>query len=169
MIMMNKFHNENLDLINFTYLVNDNVILNTYNGYIIDFLTLACILTAIFVITTKNPIVSILYLILLFSLISVYLIYVGISFIGISYLLVYVGAVSILFLFILMLINIRISELANETSNSVLLVLVASLSLTFTLNNTLIANNLDLRNNKYIYNVFSGVDSYNVNNIVSDN
>jgi NADH-ubiquinone oxidoreductase chain 6 len=32
--------------------------------------------------------------------------------------LVYVGAVSILFVFILMLINIRISELLNETNNT---------------------------------------------------
>ena len=35
----------------------------------------------------------------------------------ISYLLVYVGAVSILFLFILMLINIRVSELISDTDN----------------------------------------------------
>ena len=36
-------------------------------------------------------------------------------FIGLSYLLVYVGAISILFLFVLMLINIRISELTSYT------------------------------------------------------
>jgi NADH-ubiquinone oxidoreductase chain 6 len=45
----------------------------------------------------------------------------GINFIGLSYILVYVGAVSILFLFILMLINIRISELVSNTSNSLVL------------------------------------------------
>ena len=38
---------------------------------------------------------------------------------GLSYILVYVGAVSILFLFILMLINIRISELLSETNNDI--------------------------------------------------
>lgn len=43
----------------------------------------------------------------------------GINFIGLSYLLVYVGAVSILFLFILMLINVRISELVANSSNSI--------------------------------------------------
>jgi NADH-ubiquinone oxidoreductase chain 6 len=47
------------------------------------------------------------------------LISIGFTFIGLSYILVYVGAVSILFLFILMLINIRISELLNETNNDV--------------------------------------------------
>ena len=43
----------------------------------------------------------------------------GLNFIGLSYLLVYVGAISILFLFILMLINIRVSELITETNNSI--------------------------------------------------
>jgi len=35
-----------------------------------------------------------------------------------SYLLVYIGAVSILFLFVLMLINVRLSELQSNTRNS---------------------------------------------------
>jgi NADH-ubiquinone oxidoreductase chain 6 len=52
----------------------------------------------------------------------------GINFIGLSYLLVYVGAVSILFLFILMLINIRISELLSNTSNSIPLATIIALS-----------------------------------------
>jgi NADH:ubiquinone oxidoreductase subunit 6 (subunit J) len=49
------------------------------------------------------------------------------KFIGLSYLLVYVGAVSILFLFILMLINIRVSELVNDTNNNIPLAILAFL------------------------------------------
>jgi len=97
------------------------------NGYIfelLDFLSLISILTGIFVIITKNPIISILFLICLFLSIASYLILLGMNFIGLSYLLVYIGAVSILFLFILMLINIRISELQSETSNSLPLALI---------------------------------------------
>jgi len=63
---------------------------------------------------------------LFFSLAS-YLIILGISFIGLSYLLVYVGAVSILFLFILMLINVRISELLSDTSNVIPLAILTSI------------------------------------------
>jgi len=48
----------------------------------------------------------------------------GMNFIGLSYLLVYVGAVSILFLFILMLINVRISELTSDSSNSIPLAII---------------------------------------------
>ena len=91
-----------------------------FSGFLnifLDIIMIISLLAGILTIISKNPIVSVLYLILLFSSISVYLIFVGIKFIGISYLLVYVGAVSILFLFILMLINIRVSELISDTNN----------------------------------------------------
>jgi NADH-ubiquinone oxidoreductase chain 6 len=92
------------------------------NGFIpqsLDLFSLAAIMCGIFVIVSKNPIVSVLFLIGLFVSISCYLITLGLNFIGLSYLLVYVGAVSILFLFILMLINVKISELLSDTSNSI--------------------------------------------------
>jgi NADH-ubiquinone oxidoreductase chain 6 len=97
---------------------------NGYRVEILDFISLAAILCGIFVIISKNPIVSVLFLIGLFLSISGYLIMLGINFIGLSYLLVYVGAVSILFLFILMLINVRISELLSDTSNSIPLAII---------------------------------------------
>jgi len=96
-----------------------------YSTEFLFFLTITPIILGIFIIITKNPIISVLYLILLFSSISCYLILIGVNFIGISYLLVYVGAVSILFLFILMLINIRVSELINDTNNNTPLAIVA--------------------------------------------
>src|ERR1700730_6303452 len=74
-----------------------------YSTGFLDILAILSIFLGVFIIVTKNPIISVLYLILLFSCISCYLIFIGIKFIGISYLLVYVGAVSILFLFILIL------------------------------------------------------------------
>lgn len=98
------------------------------------------ILFAICVIINKNPIVSILFLICLFISIAGYLILLGLNFIGISYLLVYIGAVSILFLFILMLINIRVSEIQTETSNSVPLAIVFSISFYTSLYNILPLN-----------------------------
>jgi NADH-ubiquinone oxidoreductase chain 6 len=86
------------------------------NGYIpnvLDIISILAILSAIFVILNKNPIISVLCLIGLFASISCYLIIIGLSFIGLSYLIVYIGAVSRIFLFILMLINIIISEYQN--------------------------------------------------------
>lgn len=81
--------------------------------------------------------VSVLFLILLFSSISCFLIIIDIKFIGLSYLLVYVGAVSILFLFILMLINIRVSELTSDTSNNIPLGILAILAFFIPFSNNL--------------------------------
>jgi len=97
---------------------------NGLNSNFLNFISLAAIFCGIFVIISKNPIVSVLYLIGLFLSMSGYLMMLGINFIGLSYLLVYVGAVSILFLFILMLINVRVSELVTETSNSLPLAII---------------------------------------------
>ena len=104
------------------------------NGYrieVLNFISVASIICGILVITSKNPIVSVLFLIGLFLSISSYLIILGINFIGLSYLLVYVGAVSILFLFILMLINIRISELLSNTSNSIPLAIIIAIAFNY--------------------------------------
>ncbi len=104
---------------NLEYLVEK--IVNEYNINILEVLFWLAVLSSIYVITSRNPIVSVLYLIALFGSISVYLILLGVNFIALAYLIVYIGAVSILFLFILMLVNIRISELQNNTNNSLLL------------------------------------------------
>ena len=112
-------------------MTNLYILIDTINyGYfplVLDILSFLSTILAILVITTKNPVISVLYLIGLFFSIACYLIYIVITFIGISYLLVYVGAVSILFLFILMLINIRVSELTTATKNSIPLVFLVAL------------------------------------------
>lgn len=100
------------------YILNE-IITNSLNYNILNIVSILSILSGIFVIISKNPIVSVLFLIALFLTIACYLMMLGINFIGLSYLLVYVGAVSILFLFILMLINVRISELVANSSNSI--------------------------------------------------
>lgn len=111
---------------NSLYFLNETYT-NGYRIETLDILSLIAILCGIFVIISKNPIVSVLFLIGLFLSIASYLIISGLNFIGLSYLLVYVGAVSILFLFILMLINVRISELLGNTSNSVPLAIFISI------------------------------------------
>lgn len=100
------------------FILNESVTSGFY-PYFLNFFSIISILSGLFVIISKNPIISILFLIGLFLSISLYLMGLGLSFIGLSYLLVYVGAVSILFIFILMLINVRISELVTETNNSI--------------------------------------------------
>jgi NADH-ubiquinone oxidoreductase chain 6 len=124
---------------------------NDFYGFFITFLDVIfvlSILSGIFIIITNNPIVSVLYLILLFSCISCYLIFLGINFIGLSYLLVYVGAVSILFLFILMLINIRVSELISNTNNNIPLAVLVILALFIPYNNLFVFTRTSLMQDK---------------------
>ena len=56
-----------------------------YRADILDIISLSAILCGIFVIISKNPVVSVLFLIGLFASISCYLIMLGLSFIGLSY------------------------------------------------------------------------------------
>src|ERR1700723_2674757 len=137
-----------------------------FNGYKDIFLDFAAIICGILVIITKNPIVSVLFLIGLFLSISCYLIMLGLNFIGLSYLLVYIGAVSILFLFILMLINIRISELLIDTSNSIPLAIILGISFNYSVNNIfpyiLANNNYDISNIIKVFTLSNDVDLYHV-------
>lgn len=137
-------------------------------------ISIAAVLCAIFVIISKNPIVSVLYLIGLFLNIAIYLIMLGINFIGLSYLLVYVGAVSILFLFILMLINVRISELVTDNYNSIPLAVMICVFFTLTLYKVFPDN---YRVNTYMFYVYEknmfkpnkDIDLYNMSSIVDWN
>lgn len=118
------------------YIITENFS-NAYMDEILDFISLVSIFSGIFIIISKNPIISVLFLIGLFLSIACYLIILGLSFIGLSYLLIYVGAVSILFLFILMLINVRISELLSNTSKSIWLAVIIAICFFFTVNQVL--------------------------------
>ena len=135
-----------------------HVIPDLYNGYslnIIDIIVVISIFSGIFIIISKNPIVSVLFLISLFSSISCYLIIIGMKFIGLSYLLVYVGAVSILFLFILMLINIRVSELISDTSNNIPLAILTIIAFIIPFSNILPkVNELNFQLNAFSDSVF---------------
>ena len=113
---------------------------STFSGYSeisLDIIYVIAILLGTLVIISKNPVVSVLFLIGLFLSISCYLILTGLNFIGLSYLLVYIGAVSILFLFILMLINVRISELSIDSLNSIPLAILLGSFFNYFINNVL--------------------------------
>ena len=137
------------------YIINE-IITNSLNHYSLHILSLFSVLAGILVIISKNPVVSILFLIGLFLTIASYLMILGVNFIGLSYLLVYVGAVSILFLFILMLINIRVSELVDNSSNSIPLAILIGIFFNISLTRIMV-NKLD-----------SNLDFTNVFNIKND-
>ena len=69
------------------------------------------ITTCIFVIFSKNPVNSVLFLVLAFLNSTFLFILIGAEFVGISLAIVYIGAVAILFLFVVMMLDIQITTL----------------------------------------------------------
>jgi NADH-ubiquinone oxidoreductase chain 6 len=100
---------------------------------ILNFLSIGTLLSGILTITAKNPVISVIYLIFTFVLAAGYLILIGIQFIGISYIIVYVGAIAVLFLFVIMMINIKLTDILETgtqyTKNLPLAISIGSLFL----------------------------------------
>jgi NADH-ubiquinone oxidoreductase chain 6 len=82
----------------------------------IDILSFNTLLSSILVITSKNPVIAVIFLISVFINAAGYLILLGIGFIGISYIIVYVGAITVLFLFVIMMINIKLTDILETGS-----------------------------------------------------
>src|SRR5258708_16622553 len=70
-------------------------------------LSILAILGAILVVTSKNPVHSVLWLIVVFVAISGHYILLDAQFLAIVNLIVYAGAIMVLFLFVFMLMNLN--------------------------------------------------------------
>jgi NADH-ubiquinone oxidoreductase chain 6 len=94
-------------------------------------LAFATLLSSVFSITSKNPVISVIFLISTFVSGAGYLILIGINFVGISYIIVYVGAIAVLFLFVIMMINIKLTDIletgSQYTKNLPLAIAIGSL------------------------------------------
>lgn len=77
-------------------------------------LSLLIIISAIMVIASKNPIHSIFFLVLVFVGNTGLLLILNVEFIAMLFLVVYVGAILVLFLFVIMMLNVRIVELRER-------------------------------------------------------
>ena len=77
----------------------------------LNFLSFGALLSGILVITSKNPVIAVIFLISTFVNAAGYLILSGIGFIGLTYIIVYVGAITVLFLFVIMMINIKLVDI----------------------------------------------------------
>lgn len=75
------------------------------------FFSSLAILCSIMVTNSRNPIYSVLFLVLVFCNASGLLLLLEIDFIAMLLIIVYVGAIAVLFLFVVMMLNVRITEL----------------------------------------------------------
>src|SRR5579871_6652430 len=101
------------------------------------FLSALALGSALLVVTSKNPVYSVLFLIVTFFAISGHYILLNAQFLAIVNIIVYAGAIMVLFLFVIMLMNLnadvepqkgRLLQLAGVLAGGVLfLVILAAL------------------------------------------
>src|ERR1700710_1838990 len=79
----------------------------TATQFLFWFLSILAIFSAILMVVSKNPVHSVLWLIALFFAISGHYILLNAQFLAIVNLIVYAGAIMVLFLFVIMLMNLN--------------------------------------------------------------
>jgi NADH-quinone oxidoreductase subunit J len=75
--------------------------------YIFYFLSFLAILCGIMVVVEKNPVHSVLYLVITFFAIAGHYILLNAQFLAAVHVIVYAGAIMVLFLFVIMLLNLN--------------------------------------------------------------
>jgi len=79
------------------------------------FFSTIAVFSALMVTFSKNTVYSVFFLILVFVTVSILFIMIGAEFLGMIMLIVYVGAVAVLFLFVVMMLNI--TEVINKRTS----------------------------------------------------
>lgn len=71
------------------------------------FLSFLAVLSALMVVFSKNPVYSVLYLIITFFAIAGHYVLMKAEFLAVVHLIVYAGAIMVLFLYVIMLLNLN--------------------------------------------------------------
>jgi NADH-quinone oxidoreductase subunit J len=85
---------------------------------------------SLFVVFSANPVHSVLSLILVFSTTSMLLLLLRVDFLSLLLVVVYVGAIAVLFLFVVMMLNVKLVQLSESTVRWLPLGLLVALALT---------------------------------------
>jgi len=73
---------------------------------VLKYITILC---ALFVVNVRNPVHAVLFLIMVFINVASILLLFGLEFLAFVYIMVYVGAIAVLFLFVVMMLDITTS------------------------------------------------------------
>ena len=73
-------------------------------------LSIVLIFSAILVISAQNPVHSVFFLVLVFLTSAFLLFLLEIEFVSLLFVLVYVGAIAVLFLFVVMMLDIKVTK-----------------------------------------------------------
>jgi len=81
---------------------------------ILSVLSSLALVSGLMVVRAKNPVHSVLFFILVFCNTSGLLLLLGLDFFAMIFLVVYIGAIAVLFLFVVMMFHIQIAEIHEE-------------------------------------------------------
>ena len=123
-------------------------IIDPMNSFLFYFWSLATVVSAWKVITSKNPILSVFWLVLAFANASLLLLLLGVEFLPILFVIVYVGAIAILFLFVVMLLNIKLVEITENATRYAPIGIITGFI--------------------FLYQILYSFDSINTNNSISE-
>jgi NADH:ubiquinone oxidoreductase subunit 6 (subunit J) len=102
--------------------------------------SISAVLSGWKVITSKNPILSVFWLVVTFAAAAFLLILLGVEFLPLLFIIVYVGAIAILFLFVVMLLNIKLVEITENATRYVPIGIITGLV--------------------FLYQIYFGLDSF---------
>lgn len=87
------------------------------------------IASSLLVITSKNPVHAVLWLIFAFCNASGLMVLIGAEFIAMMLIIIYVGAVAVLFLFVVMMLDIKFTELKSTIGQETAMTAIIALFL----------------------------------------
>ena len=85
-------------------------IINYHMQFLHTILCLLLVLSGLMVVFSTNPVESVLFLILAFFNVGAILFLFNAEFLALIFIIVYVGAIAVLFLFVIMMLNVKIHE-----------------------------------------------------------
>jgi NADH:ubiquinone oxidoreductase subunit 6 (subunit J) len=87
-------------------------------------MSLGIVISSSFVVFVNNPIYSLLWLVLSFLFSASFLLMLGCEFLALIFVVVYVGAIAVLFLFVVMLLDLKFKNLKNKKTQAFTAILV---------------------------------------------
>jgi NADH:ubiquinone oxidoreductase subunit 6 (subunit J) len=86
-------------------------------------LSLVIVISACFVVFLSNPVYCLLWLVLTFLFSASFLLILGCEFLALIFIVVYVGAIAVLFLFVIMLLDLKFKNFSDKKNNSFIIIL----------------------------------------------
>ena len=84
--------------------------------YAFYFLSFLAVLSALMVVFSRNPIYSVLYLVITFFCVACHYLILNAQFLAAVHIIVYAGAIMVLFLYVIMLLNLNRDSEASKTN-----------------------------------------------------